>query len=66
MSVVAIDRSKADRVVFTCPHELRQAITEYRRAQPDLPSESKAIADLIQQALARWREEQQAETRRKP
>ena len=55
MSAVAIDKTKADRVVFTCPHELRQAIADYRRAQPDFPSESKVIADLIRKGLEAWR-----------
>jgi hypothetical protein len=51
MCVMTIDKTKADRVVFTCPHELRQMITDYRRSRPDLPPESKAIADLIRKGL---------------
>jgi hypothetical protein len=61
-AVVAIDRTKSDRVVFTCPHELRQAMADYRRAQPDFPSESKVIVDLIRRGLDAWRKEREEES----
>ena len=52
----AIDRTESDRVVFTCPHELRREIADYRRAQDGFPSESKVITDLIRLGLQKWRE----------
>lgn len=58
MGVSAIDRTKSDRVVFTCPHELRREVAAYRRVQEGFPSESKVIVDLLWQALRRWREDQ--------
>jgi hypothetical protein len=64
MSDVAIDRTKHDRVVFTCPHELRQEIAAWRSEKRPIPSESQAVAELLRQALERWREERVGE--RKP
>jgi hypothetical protein len=63
---LVIDRTKSDRVVFTCPHELRREVAAYRRVQEGFPSESKVIVDLLWQALRRWREEQFEETPAKP
>ena len=34
-------------------------MADYRRAQPDFPSESKVVADLIRRGLEQWREEQE-------
>jgi hypothetical protein len=55
MSVVAIDRTKGSRKVFLHPHELAEQIDAWRRAQRPIPSESAAIAELVRQALERWR-----------
>jgi hypothetical protein len=59
---MAIDQTKGTRKVFTCPHELAVEVDRYRRAQPEIPSESRAFAELIKLGLERWKEEQ----RRKP
>ena len=59
MGVVAIDQTKGARKVFTCPHELAAEVDHYRRAQPEIPSESRAFAELIKLGLQRWKEEQQ-------
>ena len=58
VGVATIDQTKSDRVVFTCPHELRREVAAYRRVQEGFPSESKVIVDLLWQALHRWRKEQ--------
>ena len=58
MVVVAIDRKKGMRKVFTCPHELAAEVDAWRREQPSIPSESAVFAELIREALKRWREEQ--------
>ena len=53
------------RVVFACPPALRREITDYRRAQPDLPSESRAIVALLRMALEAWGKEQKPAKRRR-
>jgi hypothetical protein len=65
VGVGTIERTKSDRVVFTCPQELRREVAAYRRVQEGFPSESKVIVDLLWQALRRWREEQ-GQRRRPP
>jgi hypothetical protein len=58
MAVVAIDRTKGTRKMFTCSNELAEEITAWRTAQQPIPSESAAVAMLLWQALLRWREQQ--------
>ena len=57
--------TKPVRLVFACPPELRQEIIDWRRAQPDLPSESRAIVELLRMALEAWRKQQAATKRRR-
>jgi hypothetical protein len=52
------------RKVFTCPHELAAEVDRYRRAQPEIPSESRAFAELIKLGLERWRKSSSASTRK--
>jgi hypothetical protein len=66
MSVVAIDRTKGSRKVFTCPHELAAEIDAWRATQRPIPSESAAIQELVRQALERWRKERAGARERKP
>jgi hypothetical protein len=63
-AVVAIDRTKNVRVVFTCSHELREEISAWRAEKRPARSESAAIAELLWQALQRWREERERERKR--
>jgi hypothetical protein len=62
MPVVAIDRTKGTRKMFTCGNEL----AEEHGAPPSGPSrESAAVAMLLWQALLRWREQQESEDQTK-
>jgi hypothetical protein len=65
MPVVAIDRIKGTRKMFTCSNELAEEITAWRTAQRPIPSESAAVAMLLWQALLRWREQQESEDQTK-
>ena len=65
MHTVAIDPTKGARKVFTLPHDLAEEVDRYRRAQPKIPSESKAFAELIRKGLERYKEEQDAAQRRR-
>jgi hypothetical protein len=59
MAVVAIDKTKGTRKVFTCSYELAGEIQAWRMAQRPIPSESAAVAILLWQALKRWRAERE-------
>ncbi|HEX2478654.1 MAG TPA: hypothetical protein VHK45_05200 [Geminicoccaceae bacterium] len=66
MSVVAIDRTKGSRKVFTCPYELAAELDAWRAAQRPIPSESQAIVQLLRQALKAWREQEPGRRRPNP
>jgi metal-responsive CopG/Arc/MetJ family transcriptional regulator len=51
--------------LVTCPHELAAEVDRYRRAQPEIPSESRAFAELIKLGLERWKEEQRQKNEKK-
>jgi hypothetical protein len=65
MPVVAIDRTRGTRKMFTCDNELAEEITAWRTAQRPIPTESVAITELLWQALIRWREQQESEEQSK-
>lgn len=58
MQTVAIDPTKGQRKVITLPHDLAAEVDRYRRAQPKIPPESKALVDLIRKGVEHLRAEQ--------
>jgi hypothetical protein len=53
-----------ERVVFSCPPDLREEIATWRAQQRPIPSESRAVVVLIRAALEAWRKEQPTQRRR--
>jgi metal-responsive CopG/Arc/MetJ family transcriptional regulator len=45
------------RRTLTLPEELVAEVEEWRGAQRPIPTESQAVAELLRQALERWREQ---------
>jgi metal-responsive CopG/Arc/MetJ family transcriptional regulator len=48
------------RKTLTFPEELLAELDAWRASQRPIPTESQAVAELIRQALERWRKEQKA------
>jgi hypothetical protein len=64
MAVVAIDPSRGVRKSILLTHEQVEELEQFRlylrSARGRMPSESAALAELIQEGVRRWREEQEA------
>jgi metal-responsive CopG/Arc/MetJ family transcriptional regulator len=52
------------RRTLTLPEELLDELDAWRAAQRPIPTESQAVAELLRQALAGWREQADREDRK--
>jgi hypothetical protein len=51
MDTMSMAEDKTETITLRVTPELRAKITEWRREQPDLPDESKAIRRMIEAAV---------------
>jgi hypothetical protein len=70
MQIMPIDATRNARLAVVLPHEMVEEIDAYRVARRAtlgrIPSQSAALAELIQKGLERWREERAEPKGRKP
>jgi hypothetical protein len=70
MNVVAIDPTKGVRKSILLTNEQMEEVEQFRlhvrNVRGRMPSESAAIAELVQEGLRRFREQQERERQKKP